>query len=284
MLWRIRFDGGSFVDLPIGTSRLGRGEGCAVHVPHRSVSREHLLLHVGVDELTAEDLGSRNGTWLDRTRLRGRRLVRDAMELRVGQVSMILTPVIEAGASEPSGRCPACRQALAGGHCRGCAITQRLAPATRTSAAAALGALGPQDAFALHVELAHRALTAGRFEDARLAFVRLAEAPDVLDPGTPVLWNALLRCAVSLAVATEEPRWLQWVFERLAEAREPPLDVLQSVQQLPPSLLVSALPSLDRLLTRWRARGDELPRRVIESVPPLASLARELAPASAPAD
>jgi hypothetical protein len=127
MLFRIRFDGGSFVDLPLGTSWLGRSERCNIRFTHRSVSREHLLLHVSADALEVEDLDSSNGTWLDRARLRGRKPVRDAVELRIGEVSMILTPVVDAGRASSRGtRCPGCDRELHDGRCGSCAITQRL--------------------------------------------------------------------------------------------------------------------------------------------------------------
>jgi hypothetical protein len=281
MLFRIRFDGGSYVDLPVGTSWLGRSERCAIRLTHRSVSREHLLLHVAAEELAVEDLDSSNGTWLDRTRLRGRKVVRDAVELRVGEVSLILTPVADAGRGRGhAARCPACERELAEAYCRNCVITRPMPPPSQVRRALADG----PTPLARQVELAQRALTAGRFEDAEQTLAQLADAPTLLERGTPVLWNALLRCAVSLAVATDDARWLQWVFERLAETPDPPLDVLQSVQRLPGSLLVHALPSLDRLLASWHARGDTLPRPIRDSVRPLAGLARALAPTSARPD
>src|SRR5437868_8883604 len=44
---------------------LGRSAACDVIVRHPSVSRKHAELHVGGDDVTVADLGSRNGTYLD---------------------------------------------------------------------------------------------------------------------------------------------------------------------------------------------------------------------------
>src|SRR5262249_31660253 len=73
-------------DLPQrGVVTVGRAADCDVRVDHSSVSRRHAALHVG-RAITAEDLGSFNGT-----RVNGRRLGSNAPE-RVG-----LGEVVEIG-------------------------------------------------------------------------------------------------------------------------------------------------------------------------------------------
>ncbi|MEM6797575.1 MAG: FHA domain-containing protein, partial [Acidobacteriota bacterium] len=72
MRWRL------LVELPEGPRRFELTEGehtvgadsrCAIHLPEATVSRRHARLRVRSDALQVEDVGSRNGTWLGRSRL-----------------------------------------------------------------------------------------------------------------------------------------------------------------------------------------------------------------------
>src|SRR5690348_15313634 len=56
---------GRRVALAPGDVVLGRGNECDVEVHDALASRRHAILHVGPEGVTAEDLGSRNGTLLD---------------------------------------------------------------------------------------------------------------------------------------------------------------------------------------------------------------------------
>ncbi len=71
--------------LPRGrTLRVGRGARADIRVDDPSVSREHLLLHVGESRIQVEDLGSSNGTRLFLANRAGRR-ADDAVTLRPGE-------------------------------------------------------------------------------------------------------------------------------------------------------------------------------------------------------
>jgi hypothetical protein len=74
--------------------RIGRDAGCEVHLPERSVSREHAAIHHGsFGRWYVEDLGSRNGTYLDKTRLVAgtRAWLRDGCQLDIATVRLAVS-------------------------------------------------------------------------------------------------------------------------------------------------------------------------------------------------
>lgn len=282
MLWRLQFEDGTHFDLPLGTSLVGRGDGCAIRVPHPSVSREHLRLEVLDDQVRLEDLGSRNGTWLARARLRAPAIARAAVELRVGDVELVLSSV--EGAYAPSAarlrvRCLRCDAQLEGGRCvrcvadatlRGRVVERDDGPSSETPAQLVERSRWFVD---LHVELVQRALATGNLAEAEGALRRLVDEPESLAGPTPTRSERVLRCALSLAVARGDARWLRWVFERLATSPEPPDAVVRAIELLPQSLLAQVLPAFERLLEVLEGRAVHLSPSVRDSLPPLASLA-----------
>jgi hypothetical protein len=288
MLWRLQFEDGTHFDLPLGTSVVGRSEACSVCVPHPSVSREHLRIRVGEASVAIEDAGSRNGTWVARSRLRGATTVHDPVEVRVGDVELLLTPVEHASApSQPKLmlRCAECGATLEGGTCAACARgrSARPRPAVSTHIETPAILIERQRWFVdLHVDLVQRALTMGHLDEAERTLRRIADDPEVLAGASPARWETLLRGALTLAIARDDGRWLRWVFERLAASTIPSEPVVRAIELLPPSLLASVLPAFERLLEQLCARGDELPSGVRASVPPLALLAERTRSLSAP--
>ena len=74
---------GREVALPDGVHLVGRGEGCLIRLDSLRVSRRHARLVVGADGVWVEDLGSRNGTWVDGRRVDGRVAVPAGAEIRL---------------------------------------------------------------------------------------------------------------------------------------------------------------------------------------------------------
>jgi DNA-binding winged helix-turn-helix (wHTH) protein len=81
--WRLIWRGAS-IDVPAGESVIGRDRGCAVHIDADSVSRHHARLIVNGREISIEDLGSKNGTWLADERIRGPAALTDGISVRLG--------------------------------------------------------------------------------------------------------------------------------------------------------------------------------------------------------
>jgi DNA-binding winged helix-turn-helix (wHTH) protein len=79
LIWRRKV-----LDVTAGQSVIGRDRGCAVQIDADSVSRQHARLHVNGAEVSIEDLGSKNGTWVDGERIRGAVPLVDGHTFRLG--------------------------------------------------------------------------------------------------------------------------------------------------------------------------------------------------------
>jgi len=54
------------------TNSLGRDDICDMVIPHRQISRQHIVIHrIAPDRFALEDLNSRNGTWVNGNRIEG---------------------------------------------------------------------------------------------------------------------------------------------------------------------------------------------------------------------
>ncbi len=86
------FYNGSSFELPIGETVIGRDPRCRVRIHAPCVSRRHARLFVSEHELSIEDLGSRNGTRVNGSRLRGERRLeaRDEISLGSRQVALVV--------------------------------------------------------------------------------------------------------------------------------------------------------------------------------------------------
>jgi DNA-binding winged helix-turn-helix (wHTH) protein len=78
------------VALSEGENILGRGTDSLVWIDAQSVSRRHARVVVASGLATLEDLGSKNGTYVNGIRLTAPVALRDGDELRIGNVPMTL--------------------------------------------------------------------------------------------------------------------------------------------------------------------------------------------------
>lgn len=63
---------------------LGREDGCDIVIPNRQISRQHICFHkLGPDQYVLEDLGSKNGTWVNGNRLEGSQQISDGDEIHL---------------------------------------------------------------------------------------------------------------------------------------------------------------------------------------------------------
>jgi len=79
LIWR-----GMVFDVPAGESEIGRDRVCAIQMDAESVSRQHARLRVSRDGALIEDLGSKNGTWVDGERIHGAVALADGATFRLG--------------------------------------------------------------------------------------------------------------------------------------------------------------------------------------------------------
>jgi pSer/pThr/pTyr-binding forkhead associated (FHA) protein len=78
------------LELRHGATVIGRGEDCDLSVEDPLVSRRHARLLVNEDGITLEDLGSRNGVFLNGNLLRGTVDVKDGDRVRVGTREFVI--------------------------------------------------------------------------------------------------------------------------------------------------------------------------------------------------
>ena len=72
-----------------GPNDIGRDPECAVSIDSPSVSRRHARLVVASGAATIEDLGSKNGTYVNKQRVSHAVAVEDGDQIRVGSVTMV---------------------------------------------------------------------------------------------------------------------------------------------------------------------------------------------------
>jgi hypothetical protein len=77
-----------------GENLIGRAPDAHVRIQSPKVSRHHARVMVDGDTVTVEDLGSKNGTYVGDTPVRGTMPLRHGDELRLGQLSSALRVVV----------------------------------------------------------------------------------------------------------------------------------------------------------------------------------------------
>jgi DNA-binding winged helix-turn-helix (wHTH) protein len=85
--WRLYW-GAREIALEPGETILGRDRSATILVDHTSVSRRHARIRIASDQVTLEDLGSKNGTALRGEKIRSTVPLHDGDEIRVGSVTM----------------------------------------------------------------------------------------------------------------------------------------------------------------------------------------------------
>jgi pSer/pThr/pTyr-binding forkhead associated (FHA) protein len=78
---------------------LGRGTECDLVLPERQVSRQHLKIKLIEDRYIAEDLDSKNGTWINGQPLKGERPLKDGDEIQLALV--VKLAFVESEATAP---------------------------------------------------------------------------------------------------------------------------------------------------------------------------------------
>lgn len=71
--------------LPEGEHEVGRMSDCWLALDDELASRYHARFHVSPERTELEDLGSRNGTYVNGERVEGRRLLMDGDRIRIGR-------------------------------------------------------------------------------------------------------------------------------------------------------------------------------------------------------
>jgi two-component system cell cycle response regulator len=80
---------GEMFRIDAGTTLIGRGESAHVRIVDEDVSREHAQLVVQGGRAFIQDLGSKNGTFLNGIPIAGRRVLRDGDKVAVGSTTVL---------------------------------------------------------------------------------------------------------------------------------------------------------------------------------------------------
>jgi pSer/pThr/pTyr-binding forkhead associated (FHA) protein len=80
-----------YINLRAAETVIGRQKGCDIRIPSSTVSRRHCLLRFQDGCLTAEDLESANGTFLNGQRLMSREVVRPGDRLKIGPLVFVIS-------------------------------------------------------------------------------------------------------------------------------------------------------------------------------------------------
>jgi pSer/pThr/pTyr-binding forkhead associated (FHA) protein len=91
---------GRRITLPGGEVVIGRDEGCRIRLTSSDVSRRHCLLRCDGEEITAADLGSRNGTYVNDAAITSPTLLRPGDLLRVGPFLFQVPSAADDGSSD----------------------------------------------------------------------------------------------------------------------------------------------------------------------------------------
>jgi len=87
------------ITLEAGENILGRDEDVAVRIDAPGVSRRHARIVVTEHQVTLEDLGSKNGTYLNEERLQAPVALRDGDMFRLGRLLIVFRNAPQAGST-----------------------------------------------------------------------------------------------------------------------------------------------------------------------------------------
>jgi pSer/pThr/pTyr-binding forkhead associated (FHA) protein len=79
---------GRAISIKRSTLLIGRAEDCDVRPLSEDVSRRHCAIHVGPADVWAEDLGSRNGTFVNGVKIKEKTKLGDGDVVRVGSLEL----------------------------------------------------------------------------------------------------------------------------------------------------------------------------------------------------
>ncbi|MCS6914424.1 MAG: FHA domain-containing protein [Myxococcales bacterium] len=235
------------VHLPVGEVLIGRGPECFLRIDEPTVSRRHARLLISSEEVILEDLGSRNGSFINGIRAERPQRVRAGDVITIGTQRFVLESEIAPMEHLPTGRhrvvgpqqgaggpapttveaapLPLLSVGTSLGHCSRCGAPQGDAaicprcgqvyrhefsdpPTTST---------GQPSAHQLFWALSDKVLAMGRLDEAeRMMGPRLAELLERATAGEALpetLVAESVRRALRLAVATRSEAWLGWIFE-----------------------------------------------------------------------
>lgn len=240
--FRLRYKA-SDLELPVGDFVIGRASGCHLALDDGLVSRQHATLHVGADEVTIEDLESRNGVQINDVRLAPRtpRRLDHLDRVKIGGQELLFLVLLAEESDAPTS-CPSCGLAIERGdvRCRHCGrrlVASVRAAATLEMPSAALQELVEEATTGLDLitGLAEKTLSLGRAEEAERMVLHHLETVlrTARESGLPPDYELPTLLALRLAEQLHRTRWIDWVFDvHAATQRVLPPDAVDRLYEL----------------------------------------------------
>lgn len=260
--YRLRFLLQEF-DLPPGETLIGRSPECQITIEDPLVSRQHARVRLVGDDATFEDLGSRNGSRVNGTPVRGPVKLGDGDRLRIGTQELVFCKVatVPLAAGKPTGflrHCASCHlpypeEMVA---CPNCGSTER---ADEETLSGLLGDSRQNWTLQLLVEVMQKALALDRLSDAERVLRRaMANVDERLGAGHALddqQMDDLALSVLDIAHRTAAAAWPSWLFRAYARAALlPGGPVVGRLHDLSPELLRASAAAFDELLAAARAR------------------------------
>lgn len=226
------------IDLTKGTFVIGRSAGCHLTIDDPLISRSHAKITVTDEQITIEDLGSRNGVRVNGRLISGVVPITDGTRLRVGTQEMILRRVEDALIAPRRNRstgfmvhCTSCGVPFSTDDpaCPNCGHTDSVEETTTTT----------EQAWSLEllIETMRRAEALNRTQDLERLLVQAREI--VERPGLSMdrrRLDQLADTAVRMAAESGSLEWARWALSLFAKRGiVPRSEVGQRLSSLPPA-------------------------------------------------
>lgn len=226
--YRLRYQS-TDLEMPKGEFVVGRSSSCHLALDDALVSRRHAVFRVSEDQVTVEDLGSRNGISVNGKRVEGEHQVGHLDRVTIGSQELILIelgrrnqgnrPTREYALCESCGSpvdphgttCAACGASVSGKSMSGATLEMKN-PFRDTDATGG----SPKGGFHLIAGIADKALAMGRHAEVeRMLTSHLDAMLEQAREGQKIPEEQIqqaTRFALRLAEGLSKPQWLDWTF------------------------------------------------------------------------
>ncbi|HSN99620.1 MAG TPA: FHA domain-containing protein [Candidatus Nanopelagicales bacterium] len=221
MTFRLRYLAHDF-ELPEGVFLIGRSGECQLSLDDPLVSRKHAALHVRGDGVMVQDLESRNGVYVNGTRINSQRDVSDGDRITIGSQEMLLY-----GGEElrPDGMGIDFRRATQTLGAMALNEMRKIADEPTEFGGGGDGGSKGFQSLKLLTNLADKALGLGRHDEAeRILQTILFDILNRARSNVPIEMPAAelaTRYAARLAGATGKSSWVNYIFELYTLAQRP---------------------------------------------------------------
>jgi hypothetical protein len=242
------------IPLAEGGCLIGRGADCQVILNDALVSRRHAFLKVAEDRVTLQDLGSRNGIYINGDKIASSVVLSLGDEFIVGETPFMLTQGLGAPPPRPSPK-PSIR------------VADNLAPKAPPDASDQTGGkldtTAHADLLGLLGTVADKSIAQGHPEQAERLLTRHLQMMLQAARGGRLTDLAELELAakhaVKLAIATSKPQWVEFVFDLYAGAKVMiPAAIIDELYEVVRKVGTMNASALDRYLEVVRPRTESM--------------------------